>query len=290
MDAHAQSPDSTATKLRDPPFVLPTSVELRTDVVYVHHGSQDLQLDLFIPQKPGHGRPAVAYLHGGGWHSGTRRQFWRHAAHMATQGFVGATAQYRFAPTHPFPAAVEDAQAAVRWLRCQAATLGIAADLIGAVGGSAGGHLAALLGTTDVPVEGVSSRVQAVVAFNGEFDLPAFLATPVTTDERMSHAVQDFVGPHPRTAQQASPLHQADRQAAPTLPLHGTADSLVPFTQSVAFQQRLQALGVPAEHGFFNHSPYYQRALPVMAQFLVQVLGEGAALPPHPAPATTWSP
>ena len=260
----------------DPPFVLPPTVELRTGIVYARPAGQALQLDLFVPKKRPQTRiPWMVYIHGGGWRGGSPRQFWRHAAHFASLGWPGITVAYRLAPAHRFPAQLEDVQAAVRWLRAQGAELGVDPQRIGAAGGSAGGHLAALLGTTDAVVDGISSRVQAVVAFNGVFDLPAL------DSERAAGPRSALLGDDPRLAIEASPLHQASSQAAPALLLHGTADETIPFQQAVAFQRRLREYGVRAElyaadgaaHGFFNRPPWYRPTLERMERFLLDVFG-----------------
>jgi dipeptidyl aminopeptidase/acylaminoacyl peptidase len=128
-------------------------------------------------------------------------------------------------------------------------------------------------------IDGVSSRVQAVVAFNGVFDLPAL------DSERAAGPRRDLLGDDPRLAIEASPLHQADARAAPALLLHGTADETIPFQQAVAFQRRLREFGVRAElypaegaaHGFFNRPPWYRPTLERMEQFLLDVFGPGAA-------------
>jgi len=251
-------------------------VELREGIVFAQPAGLELRLDLFVPRRQPVRARGIIYLHGGGWRGGSRRQFWRQAAHLATRDCVGACAEYRLAPEWTFPAQLEDAQAAVRWLRRQAAELGVDPGRIGAVGGSAGGHLAALLGTTDSPVDGLSSRVQAVVAFNGVFDLTRLLEAP----EQPRSAVWGLLGGRPEQAAAASPYFQADARAAPALLLHGTADQVVPFEQARAYAERLRALGVRAElyaepgasHGFFNRTPYYQRTLPVIERFLLEVL------------------
>lgn len=162
----------------NPPFEIPLDVEMRADLVYASPGGRDLHLDLFLPRSEDGLAPAVVYLHGGGWRSGNKRQFWRQAAHMATRGFVGVSVEYRLSGEAKFPAPVEDAKAAVRWLRANASELGIDTNRIGAAGGSAGGHLAAMLGTTSgvQKFEGdgghaeFSSRVQAVAGFNPALD------------------------------------------------------------------------------------------------------------------------
>jgi acetyl esterase/lipase len=271
-----QSDRSLQGPEQDPPFELPSTVELREGIVYATPGGVELSLDLFLPRaRPVDGR-GVVYVHGGGWRGGTRRQFWRQAAHMAALGCVGACIQYRLVPEHVFPAQWEDAQAAVRWLRRHAA-FGVGPGRVGAVGGSAGAHLAAMLGTTDAAVDGVSSRVQAVVAFNGAFDLAELLERRTG---RARDPVLNLLGGDPAQAAAASPISHVDALAAPTLLLHGEVDETIPIAQSHAFARRLQQSGVRARvyaepgaaHGFFNRTPYYQRTLPEMERFLLETL------------------
>jgi acetyl esterase/lipase len=271
------APAPAYTGSNEPPFVLPDRVELRPNVVYASALGQEWLLDLFLPRDPAERptpMPGVVYVHGGGWRGGSRQQFWRQAAHMAARGFAGACVQYPLVP-HTYPRQLALPQAAVRWLREQAPALSIDPARIGAVGGSAGGHLVALLGSLDAAEEGRSSQVQAVVAFNGVFDLAAILT------ERAESAVGALLGGDASLARDASPHWRATTETAPTLLLHGDADTTVPYAQSVNYQRRLQELGVRcdlhtepgAAHGFFNRSPYYERTVSVMERFLVEVLG-----------------
>lgn len=265
---------------QDPPCVLPPTVRLQHDIIFAHPGGHDLLLDLFLPKQRRGPVPGMVFLHGGGWRGGSRQQFWRQAIHMATLGIVGICSSYRFVPEFVFPAQLEDAQASVRWLRAQADALGVDAQRIGAAGGSAGGHLAALLGTCEAVVGGLSSRVQAVIAFNGVFDLTSLHTAGG------SSAVEGLLGPSRRLAAEASPVVVADASAAPTLLLHGTADTTVPFGQAEAYQRRLRELGIRVEldaadgaaHGYFNRPPYYQATLRRMEQFVRAVLGTGTAV------------
>src|SRR5262249_59047966 len=124
------------------------------------------------PHRGGDGPvPVVVGLHGGGWRMGKRQDLAKLTELLAAQGFAAARVSYRLAPQHQFPAQIEDCKAAVRWLRANAKKYKLNPDRVGAVGFSAGAHLACLLGTADqsAGLEGnggnpeQSSRVQAVV-------------------------------------------------------------------------------------------------------------------------------
>jgi acetyl esterase/lipase len=234
--------------------------------------------------------PAILYLHSGAWFQGTREEFHRQAAHMATKGFVGATIQYRLIPQAYFPAQVQDSKTAVRWLRANASTYRIDTDRIGVTGGSAGGYLAAMLGTTPHIAEfegdggnpGFSSRVQAVAAFNGPHD---FVAGRFF-DESSDYFIEDFLGAsydeNPELWVKASPITYVGPESPPFLFLHGTADGGVPYQQSVDMMNALMAAGVSAElftAQYADHadlapnSPFWgQSTLEAMEEFFVRIL------------------
>ena len=271
----------------DPPFELPSGVDQTTDVVYGQGGDRELRGDLFVPSDDSEARPGIIFIHGGGWRGGVRTQFRRHAAHMATLGCVGLCIEYRLSGEAPFPAAVEDCKCAVRWMRARADQYGIDPAKLAAVGGSAGGHLASMLGVTDASVglEGAgwhpeqSSKVAAVASFNGVGDMKAL----VSHRGAISAAAEwlgGMPGDLPDMYTLASPITHVDATSAPFLLLHGDADTTVPIEQSIGMEERLKQAGVRAEvfvvegapHGFFNRSPWYEPALERMAQFLVEVL------------------
>jgi acetyl esterase/lipase len=257
------------------PFVLPAGVELLSDLVYARPHGRDLKLDLFRPKSAAGPVPAVVYVHGGAWRGGSRTQFRRHAAHMATIGFAGVTIEYRLSKEAQYPAALDDVRAAVGWVRANSARYGIDPDRIGAAGGSAGGHLVALLGTDP------SNRVRAVAAFNPVLDLAA---AGKANPNAAGGAIAAFLGgsyeQKPELWKEASPLAHVSKNSAPMLFLHGTADKTVPYDQSVAMRDALRNAGVPAElytvegaaHGFFNSAPHFQPALARMEQFFRKYL------------------
>jgi acetyl esterase/lipase len=270
------TPTVQTARVDDPPFVLPDTVSFRP-AMDVSYRDRSLRLDLFLPkERRGEPVPGLIFIHGGGWRGGTSKQFWRHAARLASHlGWPGICVTYRFAPEHRFPAQLEDVRDALRWFRTQAAEYGVDPERIGTVGGSAGGHLAALLGTTEDVRDGISAKVQAVVACNGVFDLETHLTQSATG------AVQGLTGGDPEVARDASPVTHVDVSSAPMLLLHGTADVTVPFDQAERMRRRLQEAGVRAElrpakgaaHGYFNRPPHYQSVLDEMERFLAEVLG-----------------
>jgi acetyl esterase/lipase len=275
---------------QNPPFVQPGNVEIQRDLVYSSVGSRELHLDLFLPKEGAGPFPAVVYIHGGGWTGGNKNAFQRQAAYMATKGYVGACMEYRLSGEARYPAAVHDSKAAVRWLRANAARYRIDPKRIGAAGGSAGGHLVAFLGTTGDRKEfeglggnpGVSTRVRAVAAFN-----PVLNMTMVGMREpaaSASGALEKFLGAsyaeRPDLYAEASPTTHVSRDSAAFLFLHGTADTTVPYQQSVEMMKKLKEAGVYADlfsaedarHGFFNSPPWYEPTLKKMEEFFNRFL------------------
>ena len=227
--------------------------------------------------------PAILYLHSGGWYQGSPTEFQRHAAHMATKGFVGATIQYRLVPEARFPAQVQDSKAAVRWLRAKASTYRIDTDRIGVAGGSSGGHLAAMLGTTPHIAEfegdggnpGFSSRVQAVAAFNGVLNFPA-----LPSDGIIGNFLGASYAENPELWAKASPITYVGPESAPFLFLHGTDDQAIPYQMSVNMMNALKAVGASAEiftaegagHPFYFSDPWFQPTLEAIEEFFTRIL------------------
>src|SRR5687768_17249118 len=196
----------------DPPFLLQPTVELREGIVFARPDGEPLECQLFLPRaRTAAPRPGIVWVHGGGWRNKAMegRVLWRQAAHLASLGYPGINITYRLTPTYQFPAQLEDVQAGVRWVRQHAAELGIDPDRIGTVGESAGGHLSALLATTDSPEDGFSSRVQALVAIYGVFDFPSLMSQSSTG------AREALLGGDPTTAEEGSPVWHRARDASP---------------------------------------------------------------------------
>ncbi|MCD6351616.1 MAG: alpha/beta hydrolase [Armatimonadetes bacterium] len=263
-------------------LTIPDDVKVTRGVVYGLGGGRELRLDLYSPRSPQGRCPAVVFLHGGGWRSGSPGQFAPQSIMLAEKGYVCACPEYRLSGEARFPAAVEDAKSAVRWLRAEAERLGVDTQRIAIAGGSAGGHLAAMIAVTGPGLfEGQgghadqSSAVQLAVLFNPVTDMIA-----LGQAHGSGRMLLEFLGkPYeeaPDLWAKASPVTYVTEDDPPTLVLHGTADQTVPFAQSQAFVTKLQAAGVEAElfaaegagHGFFNRPPWLQRTFEAMLDFL----------------------
>jgi len=230
-------------------------------------GYRTLQLDLHVPAGSGP-VPLVVWVHGGAWLFGDRRFLPETLAPdqifdaLLAKGLAVATIDYRHAREAPFPAALHDAKAAIRWLRAYSGELGIDPDRVGIWGESAGGHLAVLVGLTahrsdlegTIGVATESSAVSAVVDWYGVADLdtmPVFTPPPevvavIPADELVDPLDVFLAGADAKTRADASPTEHVRAGAPPFLIVHGTADSVVPHAQSVLLEKRLTAAGVDA--------------------------------------------
>jgi len=231
-----------------------TKVRSERDLVFAKGGSTDLRLDLAMPEEGDGPFPAVVCIHGGGWVGGDRRQMALTIGALAGRGFVAVTPDYRVAPRDRFPAQVEDCKAAVRWLRANAARYKVDPGHIGAVGLSAGAHLACMLGVTDRSdgLEGKggnggeSSRVQAVVSFFGPTDLTRRFWTPEAEAANLIPLLGGTLEQQPEAYRRASPIAYVSPQAPPFLFLHGSEDHVVPLQQSQDLAERLRQAGASA--------------------------------------------
>ena len=227
--------------------------------VEVYKKAGDVALKMWILAPEGHTpddkRPAVVFFFGGGWNSGTPKQFEEQAKYLARRGMVAATADYRVRSRHGVKATacVADGKSAVRFLRSNAARLGIDPDRIAAGGGSAGGHVAActaLIPGYEDEDPAVSGAPNALLLFN-----PAVVLAPI--DGEAFPDLTERMGVAPA---QLSPYHHVRKGLPPTLVLNGTADATTPLARAEAFVQAMTEAGNRCElaayegvgHGFFN--------------------------------------
>ncbi|HUS91608.1 MAG TPA: alpha/beta hydrolase [Phycisphaerae bacterium] len=257
---------------RTPP--VPDTVRVVRDIVYAKYGQREVKLDLYLPKDPPAGKlPCILTIHGGGWRSGNKERFGRFASKFAESGFAAACVGYRLIPEVQIRHCVEDVKAATRWVRANAEKYHIDTDRLGAFGGSAGAHLAAMLGTSFKEKklegtggnEGQSSRVHAVVALATPADLSAF----------------GRFNPDKAAAALISPITYVDSDSAKFLLMHCKSDGLVPPEQSKRLLGKLEAAKVPARlvtfdsggHAFWNGTgPEARKALADSVKFFEETL------------------
>jgi acetyl esterase/lipase len=224
------------------------------DVEYGQAGGKPLRLDIYKPVGASMSRPGVLLIHGGGWVEGDKSSQRDMAEGLTRAGFVAISVGYRLAKDDAsrYPAQVDDVRRAVRWVRAHAGEIGVDPDRLGAFGHSAGGHLAAILGTTeakgtgDPALKDVSSRVQCVVDLCGPTDFTDESSPPV--GPVIAWMIPNLFGKTrleaPDVYRDASPVSHVDARSAPTLIIHGTADDIVPIDQSRRLKDALAKAGV----------------------------------------------
>jgi len=236
---------------------VPDSVELLQDIEYGKGGPKPLFLDVARPKGAAAGPlPLVVMIHGGGWQKFDKGHERSRLLLLAQNGFVGASVDYRLSGEAKCPAAIEDCKCAIRFLRSHASDYGADPDRIGVWGTSAGGHLAAMLGTAGESAglegrggcDGVSSRVQAVVNWYGMVDLTV---GHEAFQKGRGIALLEFLGgtyeEQPELYRLASPIRYITRDDPPMLLMHGEYDELVPLAQAEAMHHALQAGEVASE-------------------------------------------
>lgn len=224
---------------------LPNDVKVFSDLEYASVDGESLSLDLYLPEKA-ELPPLIVWIHGGGWTRGDKSLINPAATRLTEAGFAVASLNYRLGGVTLHPKQIHDIKGAIRWLRANAKKYAFDTTRVGVAGGSAGAHLALLLGLSggDVELEGTvggnlteSSRVQAIVDLFGPSELQE-LANEKAAFSR---------GKSAELLQSASPLQYLDKRDPPLLILHGDKDQVVPLSQSKILHQRYQQAGLDSE-------------------------------------------
>jgi len=264
-------------------------------IVYARGGGEAQHLHLLLPQdhkKQDRTFPLVVFIQGSAWH---RQNIFEHLPHMiwmCQRGFAVAMAEYRPSEAAPFPAQVEDAKTAVRFMRMHAETYHIDSGRIALWGDSSGGHTAVMAGITagrwpePELYTKYSDSVKCIVDWYGPTDISQMNCVPSVQDHTLPDSPEGcLIGrkpvlEHPELAGQTNPMNYlcADVETPPVLIMHGSRDQLVPFNQSCLLYSCLKELGKEVElyklegayHGFGGfHS---EEALQIVADFLKKYL------------------
>lgn len=244
-------------------------------VPFTTNNEKSCLMDIVYPADAQGKLPVVIWVHGGGWSDENLTRKYlpsRQLAGLAKKGYVTASIDYRLAQEAPFPAQIVDCKAAVRYLRAHADTYHVDADHIAAWGESAGGHLVELMAYSndeefvDENNAGFSSRIQGVVPWYAPADMRKDLEAEGEGELYRLLFRAETLEESRHLSELASPILYADRKNPPTLLMHGDADRLVDYGESVRMEKALREAGndvmlltVPGQgHGFFDGEEYYQ--------------------------------
>ncbi|MGH9657455.1 MAG: M20/M25/M40 family metallo-hydrolase, partial [Bryobacteraceae bacterium] len=218
---------------------------IKTDVPFTRIGETALTLDASVPEGDGP-FPAVIVVHGGGFINGDKQTFVKPLFDpLSEANFSWFTINYRLAPQHKFPAAVEDVEKAVAYVRANAKRYKVDPNRIALMGESAGGHLVSMVGARNRP----EAKVQAVVSFYGPHDFES----RETGRGKVTEPVEKFLGVSDlgpkslKIMRDASPITHVKAGMPPYLLIHGTKDAQVPYDQSPKMCEKMQAAGNSCE-------------------------------------------
>jgi acetyl esterase/lipase len=256
-------PQASAQQKQEPKRpALPKGFAAEYDVKYVPDGDEAQALDIYYPESPAEKPlPLLIWIHGGGWSGGSKAGM--PYLNQLSRGYVAASIEYRFSQKALFPAQIQDCQAAIRFLRANAKKYSIDAKRIGVGGASAGGHLAALVGTSGgkkvFPMiggnEDQSDRVQAVCDIFGPTDFWTVIKqadedTNVknifkwNNGDPYSKLIGGKLGEDKEKCDAVSPVQYVSKDCPPFLILHGDRDTLVPYAQSLELKDLLEKASV----------------------------------------------
>ena len=251
---------------------VPEGIAEFKNLTYIQRGARDLQLDLYAPGTTmDELRPGIVLVHGGDWLGGEREHLTSLAINLALRGYVVATIDYRLASQAPYPAAVEDTQAAVRWMREHAERFGIDSSHIAVGGAGAGGLVAALAGLTAVEL----AEVQVILNLDGPWQLdPATLKSETGHPDPIGYWLGGEAGPKGALLHQTSPVSLV-RKGMPAVLLLNSGEPGYRAGQDEMLRRLVHFL-VPhrmeeisgSPHAFWLFEPWVSPAANITADFL----------------------
>lgn len=266
-----------AQQNRRRPFTPPANIILTADIPYAGTENPRQMLDLMLPKESkNRSLPVIVFIHGGGFKAGSKTTGLWHLRSIAESGnYACITINYRLTDESIWPTQVHDCKAAIRWVKANAKKYNMNPDKIGIWGSSAGGYLAAMLGTSAdvIAMDGaigsnftLSSQVACVVDFFGATDFVS-LSKDTPAWAKLKHGYSNSpdsklmgftINEHPEKAAVASPITYITKDDPPFLIAHGTKDPVVPYSQSTRLHKALKEAGVEStlisvkdgSHGF----------------------------------------
>jgi gluconolactonase len=280
---------STSSSNRPSTVINHQKIKSQLNVVYTTYGDRKLLMDVFSSNDAEKPRPAVVVVHGGGWLNGDKTKFRALTLALAERGYVTAAIEYRLGGEAHFPAAIHDCNAAVRYLKANAKQLGIDPDRIGAIGGSAGGHLVGLMasGFKNPQLQGSggyanqSSKLKAAIVMAG----PLQMITGSVAERSRTHPSESnsnkwlgkTVDEAPELYRLADAFEQIDKDCPPILFMTGEFDNP---SRNRPSRDRLQSLGIrtnlniymDGKHGCWNQLPWFTEMVDDMDTFFRETL------------------
>ncbi len=233
-----------ATTVTTEPKAVPFTVT--HDVRYGTAGGDDLLLDAYVPDDTNAERVSVVLIHGGAWRTGDKADVVEEATRLARRGWVVFAVNYRLTESEAFPAEIDDVRAAVEWARLNAYDYRLDPGRMGALGISAGGHLAAMLATLGEGPPDRGSRILVAASWSGPMDLTTLAGAGGAAAALSALLLPCDPAACPDRWADASPVSHVDPTDAPMLLVNGSAE-LVPVDQARAMADRLDTAGVEQE-------------------------------------------
>ncbi|HEY7781352.1 MAG TPA: alpha/beta hydrolase [Ktedonobacterales bacterium] len=260
---------------------------IRRDVPYAQAGGETLRLDAYLPQRTTGARPAVIFIHGGGWSQGDKRFWGPEAREIAQLGWVAFSINYRLDAPSPYPAEIEDVRAAISWVRAHAGNYAIDPARLALVGDSAGANLALLAAVEGAGPLDTGTRVRAAVSWSAPTDLAALARAATTcapagcTHDSRFDEVEHYIGCDPTACPNryaaASPTSDVDPSDPPIF-LANSDQEVIPLAQAQEMADRLRTAGVPYQldiiPGTRHALDYTSVAWPPTVAFLRLYLGD----------------
>jgi len=231
-------------------------IRMERNLVYATKDKKELKLDAYLPTGKGP-YPSVVVIHGGGWMSGSKWQLGRYAAALAKRGVNTFAINYRLAPKYKHPAQVEDCRDAVRWVKQNSNKYGGDPKRIGALGYSAGAHLAAMLAVAGMTAEedpkGIGTEI--LVAMGGGTPCE-FLSLPAE-NKALAYWLGGSRKQFPKTYQDASPISHLDAKDSPIFFFHGETDGLVRVSGARDMSKKMENLGIDTKFHLIEDAGHF---------------------------------